>query len=142
VKSGQGEVIHTIQLKDQNNQLFYDKLKFVYLEMPHFTKNQDELVSRLDKWLYFIKHLEDFQYIPEIFKDEVFIQAFAKAEIAKYSEQERNEYEESLKTYRDLKGVIDTAFDEGKIEGKLEGKLCKCLNKVDRFAHSHSQNYA
>lgn len=29
----------------------------------------------------------------------------------------------SLKSYRDLKGVIDTAFDEGKIEGKIEGKL-------------------
>jgi len=29
----------------------------------------------------------------------------------------------SLKSYRDLKGVIDTAFDEGKIEGKIEGKM-------------------
>lgn len=48
------------------------------------------------------------------------MEAFAKAEIAKYTEQERNEYEDSLKTYRDLKGVIDTAFDEGKLEGKLE----------------------
>jgi predicted transposase/invertase (TIGR01784 family) len=28
-----------------------------------------------------------------------------------------------LKTYRDLKGVIDTAFDEGKLEGIVEGKL-------------------
>jgi len=28
----------------------------------------------------------------------------------------------SLKSYRDLKGVIDTAFDEGKIEGKMEEK--------------------
>jgi predicted transposase/invertase (TIGR01784 family) len=25
-----------------------------------------------------------------------------------------------IKLYRDLKGVIDTAFDEGKLEGKLE----------------------
>jgi hypothetical protein len=29
-------------------------------------------------------------------------------------------YENSLKIYRDLKGIIDTAFDEGKLEGKLE----------------------
>ena len=28
--------------------------------------------------------------------------------------------EQSLKVYRDLKGVIDTAFDEGKMEGKIE----------------------
>ena len=115
------EVIHTVQLKNQHNQVFYDKLKYVYLEMPHFNKTEAELLTRLDKWLYFIKHLEDFQTIPDIFIDDIFAQAFEKAEIANYSEQERTEYEQSLKTYRDLKGVIDTAFDEGKIEGIIEG---------------------
>ncbi len=36
---------------------------------------------------------------------------------------ELDSYENSLKTYRDLKGVIDTAFDEGKLEGKIKGLL-------------------
>ena len=137
-KTNKNEVIHTVELKDQHNQPFYDKLKFVYLEMPHFHKKENELESRLDKWLYFIKHLEDFQNIPEIFGDAIFIQAFEKAEIAKYSENERNTYEESLKTYRDLKGVIDTAFDDGKVEGKYEtAKLMKAegepIEKIIRF---------
>lgn len=39
-KLSKGEVIHTVELKDQNNQVFYDKLKFVYLEMPHFNKTE------------------------------------------------------------------------------------------------------
>ncbi len=56
----------------------------------------------------------------EIFKDEIFTQAFEYAEIAKYNAIEKREYEQSLKVYRDLKGVIDTAFDEGKMEGKRE----------------------
>ncbi len=124
IANGKGEVIHTVQLKDQNNKVFYEKLKFVYLEMPHFVKAEHEIVNRLDKWLYFIKHLEDFQSIPEVFKDEVFVQAFEKAEIAKYSEAERHDYEQSLKIFRDNKAVfeyaINTAFDEGKQEGKLE----------------------
>ncbi len=129
VKNGEDEVIHTVQLKDQNNKIFYEKLKFIYLEMPHFTKEEHELGTgqysdRLDKWLYFIRHLEDFQNIPEIFKDDVFIQAFEKAEIAKYSEEERHDYEQSLKTYRDLKGVIDTAYFDGKadVTKKLKNK--------------------
>jgi predicted transposase/invertase (TIGR01784 family) len=121
-KKSKDEVLHTVNLKDQNNQPFYDKLQFVYLEMPNFKKKEKELKSRLDKWLYFIKHSEDFVKIPEIFKDKIFVQAFQKAEIAKYSEAERKNYEASLKTYRDLKGVIDTAFDDGKIEGKIEGE--------------------
>lgn len=122
-KTTKGEVLHTVQLKDQHNQLFYDKLTFVYLEMPHFTKSEGELVTRLDKWLYFIQYLEDFQDIPSIFKDDVFEQAFEKAEISNYTESERRDYEDSLKVYRDLKGVIDTAFDEGKQEGLEEGQL-------------------
>ena len=114
------EVVHTIKLKNQNGKTFYDKLTYIYLEMPNFKQTEEQLKTRLDKWLYFIKYLEDFQTIPTIFKDEVFTQAFEKAELAKFGQAELDNYENSLKTYRDLKGVIDTAFDEGKIEGKIE----------------------
>ncbi len=114
------EVVHTIRLKNQNGKVFYDKLTYIYLEMPNFNQAESELQTRLDKWLYFIKHLEDFQTIPAIFRDEVFTRAFEKAELAKFDQTELDSYENSLKTYRDLKGVIDTAFDEGKLEGKLE----------------------
>jgi len=110
------EVVHTIKLKNQNGKTFYDKLTYIYLEMPNFKQAEDHLKTRLDKWLYFIKHLEDFQTIPTIFKDEVFAQAFEKAELAKFDKTELDSYENSLKIYRDLKGVIDTAFDEGKVE--------------------------
>lgn len=54
------------------------------------------------------------------------IQAFEKAEIAKYSEEEQHDYEQSLKIYRDLKSVIDTAFDDGQTQRTLEiGKKLK-----------------
>ena len=102
---------------------FYDKLTYIYLEMPNFKQQEDELKTRLDKWLYFIKNLEDFETIPVIFKDEVFTQAFEKAELARLGPAELDNYEGSLKIYRDLKGVIDTAFEEGRMEGKEEGRV-------------------
>jgi hypothetical protein len=37
-----------------------------------------------------------------------------------YIAKEQHEYEQSLKTYPDLKGLIDTAFDDGRVEEKLE----------------------
>ena len=117
------EVVHTIKLKNQHGKTFYEKLTYIYLEMPNFKQTEDKLKTRLDKWLYFIKHLENFQTIPSIFEENVFLQAFEKAELANLAPAERDSYENSLKTYRDLKGVIDTAFDEGKLEGKLEGRL-------------------
>ena len=53
-------------------------------------------------------------------QEKVFSKVFEIAEIAKYSPAEAAAYEDSLKVYRDLKNVIDTAYDEGKAEGKLE----------------------
>lgn len=114
------EVVHTIKLKNQNGKTFYGKLTYIYLEMPNFKMEESQLKSRLDKWLFFIKHLEDFQAIPTIFSDDIFTQAFEKAELAKFGPAELDNYENSLKIYRDLKGVIDTAFDEGKQEKAIE----------------------
>lgn len=89
--------------------------------MPNFKKAENELQSRLDKWLFLIKHLEDLQTIPLIFKDEhIFKAVLEKAEIARFNSWEYESYERSLKEFRDLKGYIDTAFDEGKMEGKIE----------------------
>ncbi len=117
------EVVHTIKLKNQNGKIFYDKLTFIYLEMPNFKLEESQLDSRLDKWLYFLKYLEDFQTIPAIIADDVFNQAFEKAELAKFGPQDLYNYEMNLKVYRDYKNTVDTAFDEGRLEGKLEGKL-------------------
>ena len=91
--------------------------------MPNFHKGETELETRLDKWLYFIKHLEDFQTIPLSIKDEVFKQAVEKAELANLGSIEMDNYEKSLKIFRDLNGAFDTAFGDGKLEGKLEGKI-------------------
>jgi len=117
------EVVHTIKLKNQNGKVFYDKLTYIYLEMPNFKLKEGELISRLDKWLYFIQHLEDFETVPTIFKDEIFVQAFEKAELAKFGPAEMDNYENSLKIYRDLKGIIDTAHSDGKDEGRVEVRI-------------------
>lgn len=122
------EVVHTIKLKNQNGKIFYDKLTFIYLEMPNFKRKETELETRLDKWLYFIKNLEDFQTIPTIIADEVFNQAFEKAELAKFGQKDLYDYEMNLKIYRDYKNTVNTAFDEGKLEGKLE--TAKSFKKV------------
>ena len=116
------DLLHVIELKNQKCEVFYDKLKFIYIELPKFTKKASELESHFDKWLYVFTHLQKLQEIPQELQERVFKKLFAVAEIAGFSEAERKEYEESLKNYRDIKNVVDTARAEGKIEGKIEGK--------------------
>ena len=43
------------------------------------------------------------------------------AELAQFNETDRWAYQDSLKHYRDLKNVTDTATEEGYLEGKAEG---------------------
>ncbi len=119
--------ISNVQLKDQYCQVFYDKLTYIFIEMPRFNKNEEALETHFDKWLYFLKHLEEFDKIPDIFREEIFLQGFRRAEIAGFDEKQLAEYEESLKVYRDLKGVIDTSYEEGRVEGKVEGRREKDL---------------
>jgi predicted transposase/invertase (TIGR01784 family) len=116
------EVRHEVQLKNQRNQVFYDKLTFIYLEMPHFTKTEQELRTTNDKWLYVLKHLPNLTERPKILQERIFKKLFEAAEIAKFTPDEKEQYEDSLKSYRDLKNVIDTAYDEGEAKGKIEGE--------------------
>ena len=44
------------------------------------------------------------------------------AGIAKFTPVELKEYEDSLKTYRDLKNSLDTAEEKGRYEGREEGR--------------------
>ncbi len=113
---------HEVQLFDKNTQkVFYDKLTYIYLEMPKFNKSEEELETHFDKWMYIIKNLEFLPGRPGRIQERIFQKLFKQAEIANYSDEEYTDYSESLKVYRDLKNTIDTAFDDGKAEGKAEG---------------------
>ncbi|MEM9339413.1 MAG: Rpn family recombination-promoting nuclease/putative transposase [Bacteroidota bacterium] len=105
---------YDIKLMDKETcEIFYNKLTFIYLEMPKFSKTLDELESRFEKWLYVLRNLNKLDRIPGKLREQIFEQLFETAEIAKFSHKQLNEYEESLKYYRDLKNSLDTAFEDG-----------------------------
>ncbi|MEP7337057.1 MAG: Rpn family recombination-promoting nuclease/putative transposase [Acidobacteriota bacterium] len=116
------EVCHWVQLKDQVNRVFYDKLTFIYLEMPKFNKPEAELETAFDKWLYVLKHLPELTDRPARLQERVFAKLFQAAEIGKFNREEMAQYEQSLKYYRDLKNVIDTAAMEAEAKGREEGR--------------------
>jgi len=114
---------HEVQLFDKSIQaVFYDKLTYIYLEMPKFTKTIDELETHFDNWLYVLKNLESLTDRPAKLQESIFAKLFAQAEIANFDDEEYSEYERSLKTYRDLKNSFDTAREEGEKKGWEKGK--------------------
>ncbi len=101
--------------------VFYDKLTFIYLEMPKFTKTEDQLETLFDKWLYAIRNLASLMERPAALQEQVFTHLFEAAEIAKFNKMDRYEYEESLKNYRDWFSVMQTAELKGFAKGEAEG---------------------
>lgn len=61
--------------------------------------------------------LKDRYINPLTLQNKIFEKLFDAAEIAKFTKQEREAYEESLKYYRDIKNVVDTSREEGILEG-------------------------
>ena len=116
------EYRHVIKLMDvADKHVFYDKLTLVYLEMPKFKKGEDELVTMFDKWMYALRNLSRLLERPKALQDRIFDKFFEQAEIAKYSDDEREKYESSVKDYRDYINTIDTAHQKGWDEGRAEG---------------------
>ncbi len=108
------------------HELFYDKLKFITIELPLFDESKPEysLDKHLNKWLYFLNYLPSFDRIPEIFKgDVVFEKAFNLAEVANLTPEELSQYERSLKYQWDDYAKLTTAEQKGLIKGKIEGKI-------------------
>lgn len=118
---------HEVQLFDnKTKEVFYDKLTFIYLEMPKFNKTEDELTDMFEKWLFVLRNLSRLMERPKALQERIFTKLFEAAEIAKFTKVEYDNYEESLKIYRDWKNTIDTAkkisWEEGHEKGKEEGK--------------------
>lgn len=113
--------LHEVQLKDQNNEVFFEKLTYIFVELPKFNKTEDKLENKFEKWLYFLKNLEDFESIPDILNEEVFKKAFLTAEIANFNEKQLALYEESVKVYRDNINIVKTAIKEGEEKGLEKG---------------------
>jgi predicted transposase/invertase (TIGR01784 family) len=137
--SGQERYLREVQLLDKHTfEVFYDKLTFIYLEMPRFKKREEELVTHFDKWLYVLKNLPKLQARPRKLQEKVFDKLFSEAELAKLTPEEMRTYEESLKVYRDNYSVIETAKREGASEKELQiaRELKKNGVSVDLIAKS------
>ena len=114
---------HEVKLIDtKTSKVFFDKLTYVYLEMPKFRKTEDELLTLRDKWFYAIKHLNSLMERPAILQEAVFEHFFRAAEIANFTPTEQRDYRESQKEMWDLFAITTTAEEKGLIKGIAKGR--------------------
>ena len=138
-RADDGRYIHEVRLVDiGTNEVFYDKLAFIYLEMPKFNKTEAELETMMDKWLFVLRNLSSLFERPAALQERVFRNLFEAAEIAKFDRRERYEYEESLKNFRDMYSVIATAEKKGRAEGE-QAKALEIAAKMKQAGMSAAE---
>ncbi len=123
-----------IQLSDnETHDVFYDKLTFVYLELPKFNKTENQLESLFDKWMYVLKNLSKLNDRPKALQERFFKKLFQVAEIERLDRDAKKAYESSLKHYWDMKNVIDTAVEEAvKEKEEIIKEKEETIKKMDK----------
>jgi len=114
---------HEVKLMDtEKKTVFYDKLSFIYVEMPKFKKTIEQCVTMFDKWMFVLKNITRLFERPAALQEKVFAKVFEIAEIAQFTPEQQMEYEESLKVLWDYRNTIDFSHKEGKEEGIVIGR--------------------
>jgi len=97
-------------------------MRHIYLSLPYFTKREEECETDFDRWMYLLKNMDSFEKIPEYAPKSVFGKILEVADVASLNEEERWEYDQALKHYRDYNNTLHTSYRQGKEKGYAEGE--------------------
>jgi predicted transposase/invertase (TIGR01784 family) len=117
------QYLHDVRLMDvMTHTVFYDKLRYVFVELPKFKKSADELKTNEDGWLYSLRNMEILDEIPvPLRKKKVFRELYQLAEVINLSPEDMNAYQESLKIKRDNYSALESAELRGVQRGQKQG---------------------
>jgi len=84
------QVITYFKLIEKDTLVRYnDDIELIFIELPKFEKQEHELTTITDKWIFFIKNAGSLEYIPETLKiEEEIAEAFDIANMAGMTEEE------------------------------------------------------
>ena len=115
----EGKFRRDIVLADrETGQVFNPKFRQIYIELPRFNKEEEECETDFERWIYLLKHMDTLERMPFKARKAVFDKLLEVADVANLSKEERIQYDEALKRYRDYKNTIDYAEEKGILKGK------------------------
>ena len=132
--SDKKEYLHNVRLAyEKSGKEFYKKLGYIFIEIPKFTKTENELKTGVDKWLYLLKNLSRLQKIPVILDTRIFSKLFQIAKVSNLNKEEYMKYEKDLmaswdeyaikKTIEhDRKRALEQGLEQGRELGLEQGR--------------------
>lgn len=104
----------------ETHEQFSDKLRFIFIELPAFNKEEEECETDFERWIYVLKNMETLKRLPFKARKSVFEKLEKIVDIASLSKEEREKYDESIKVYRDSLVTMAFAEEKGRLEAQLE----------------------
>ena len=103
------------------HELFSDKMRYIFIELPSFAKEEDECVNDFERWIYVLKNMDTLKRMPFRARKSVFEKLEEVVTLSSLTRAEREKYDESLKTYRDRLAELAFAQQEGMEKGMAKG---------------------
>lgn len=107
----------------KTHELFSDKIRFVYLQLPYFNKELDDCQNIFERFIFVLKNMDILNRMPWAAQDSVFQKLASIAEVGALNKQERMLYDESLRKFRDTLVVMEGQYMEGEKKGRAEERL-------------------
>ena len=112
-----------IVLADRDtHEQFSDKMRYIFIELPMFTKEEAECETDFERWIYVLKNMETLQRLPFKARKAVFEKLEQIVDIAGMSKEDRQlAVMEHERLQGEAKGRAE-GIAEGRAEGIAEGR--------------------
>ena len=101
----------------------YNQVELVFVELPKFKKELEQLESIKDKWIYFLEHCGSLQEIPaEMSEVPQIKRAFEIANDVNLTYEESDTLQKQEFFVQDMQSLIEEAREEGRIKGREEAR--------------------
>jgi predicted transposase/invertase (TIGR01784 family) len=118
---------------EENFEYYNREIELVFVELPKFNKELEQVENLIQSWIYFIKNAPLFDEIPEKFASIPEIQtAFSIASRTNLTLKELEELEKREMFFEDQRGAVIKGMQEGRKEGIIEGQTALILRQVAR----------
>ena len=96
-------------------------MRFIFLDLPAFTKDEETCETDFERWIYILKNMEILQRMPFKARKSVLEELKKIADISALSKEDQEKYEEIIKVYRDNLATEQWALDMGEKKGLEKG---------------------
>jgi predicted transposase/invertase (TIGR01784 family) len=109
-------------LNQRSHQQEIEDLELFFIELPKFQKREDELTTVLDKWVYFLKHADQLDAVPQTADNAGLRAAYEVADRYGWTPEELVVYDYWSMKAQDERGALEVAEQRGEQRGIAQGR--------------------